>query len=106
MLPVSKPIMATMLLFYAVGHWNGYMNALMYLNSKALFPLQSILRNMVVDGQLTNSTTEVGAGSSFEVIETTMKYATIVVSTLPIIMIYPFVQKYFVKGVMIGSIKG
>ena len=105
-LPVSKPIMATMLLFYAVGHWNGYMNALMYLNSKALFPLQSILRNMVVDGQLTNSTTEVGAGSSFEVIETTMKYATIVVSTLPIIMIYPFVQKYFVKGVMIGSIKG
>ena len=105
-LPVSKPIMATMLLFYAVGHWNGYMNALMYLNSKALFPLQSILRNMVVDGQLTNSTTEVGAGSSFEVIETTMKYATIVISTLPIIMIYPFVQKYFVKGVMIGSIKG
>lgn len=105
-LPVSKPIMATMLLFYAVGHWNGYMNALMYLNSKALFPLQSILRNMVVDGQLTNSTTEVGAGSSFEVIETTMKYATIVVTTLPIIMIYPFVQKYFVKGVMIGSIKG
>ena len=105
-LPLSMPIMATMLLFYAVGHWNSYMNALLYLNSKALFPLQSILRNMVVDGQLSEAQTQVGGGSSFTVIETTMKYATIVVSTLPILMIYPFVQKYFVKGVMIGSLKG
>lgn len=105
-LPLSMPIMATMLLFYAVGHWNSYMNALLYLNSKSLFPLQSILRNMVVDGQLSEAQTQVGGGSSFTVIETTMKYATIVVSTLPILLIYPFVQKYFVKGVMIGSIKG
>ncbi len=105
-LPLSKPIMATMLLFYAVGHWNSYMNALLYLNSKPLFPLQSILRNMVVEGQLSEAQTQVGGGSSFTVIETTMKYATIVVSTLPILMIYPFVQKYFVKGVMIGSLKG
>lgn len=105
-LPLSMPIMATMLLFYAVGHWNSYMNALLYLNSKSLFPLQSILRNMVVDGQLSEAQTQVGGGSSFTVIETTMKYATIVVSTLPILMIYPFVQKYFVKGVMIGSLKG
>ena len=105
-LPLSKPIMATMLLFYAVGHWNSYMNALLYLNTKDLFPLQSILRNMVVDGQLSEAQTQVGGGSSFTVVETTMKYATIVVSTLPIMMIYPFVQKYFVKGVMIGSLKG
>lgn len=105
-LPLSTPILATMLLFYAVGHWNSYMNALLYLNSKSLFPLQSILRNMVVDGQLSEAQTQVGGGSSFTVIETTMKYATIVVSTLPILMIYPFVQKYFVKGVMIGSLKG
>lgn len=105
-LPLSMPIMATMLLFYAVGHWNSYMNALLYLNTKAMFPLQSILRNMVVDGQLTDAQVQVGSGSSFTVIETTMKYATIVVSTLPIILIYPFVQKYFVKGVMIGSLKG
>lgn len=105
-LPLSKPILATMLLFYAVGHWNSYMNALLYLNTKSKFPLQSILRNMVVDGQLTEAQTQVGSGSSFTVIETTMKYATIVISTLPILMIYPFVQKYFVKGVMIGSLKG
>ena len=105
-LPLSKSIMATMLLFYAVGHWNAYLNALLYLNKKAMFPLQSILRNMVVDGQFTEAQTQVGSVSSFTVIETTMKYATIVVSTLPIIMIYPFVQKYFVKGVMIGSLKG
>ena len=78
-LPLSMPIMATMLLFYAVGHWNSYMNALLYLNSKSLFPLQSILRNMVVDGQLSEAQTQVGGGSSFTVIETTMKYATIVV---------------------------
>lgn len=105
-LPLSKPIMATMLLFYAVGHWNSYMDALLYLNSKRLFPLQSILRNMVVDGQFTDAQMSVGGGSSFTVIETTMKYATIVISTVPILMIYPFVQKYFVKGVMVGSLKG
>jgi ABC-type sugar transport system, permease component len=105
-LPISKPILATMLLFYAVGHWNEYMRGLLYLNKKAMFPLQNILRNMVVDGQLTGATTEVGGGSDFSVIETTMKYAVIVISTLPIILIYPFVQKYFVKGVMIGSLKG
>ncbi len=105
-LPLSKSILATMLLFYAVGHWNAYVNALLYLNKKAMFPLQSILRNMVVDGQFTEAQTQVGSVSSFTVIETTMKYATIVVSTLPILLIYPFVQKYFVKGVMIGSIKG
>ena len=105
-LPLSKSIVATMLLFYAVGHWNAYVNALLYLNKKSMFPLQSILRNMVVDGQFTEAQTQVGSVSSFTVIETTMKYATIVVSTLPIILIYPFVQKYFVKGVMIGSLKG
>ena len=105
-LPLSKAILATMLLFYGVGHWNSYMNALLYLNKKDLFPLQSILRNMVVDGQLSEAQTQVGGGSSFQVVETTMKYAVIVVSTLPIVLIYPFVQKYFVKGVMIGSVKG
>lgn len=105
-LPLSKAILATMLLFYAVGHWNSYMNALLYLNKKSMFPLQSILRNMVVDGQLSEAQTAVGGGSNFAVVETTMKYAVIVVSTLPIILIYPFVQKYFVKGVMIGSVKG
>ena len=105
-LPLSKAILATMLLFYGVGHWNSYMNALLYLNKKDLFPLQSILRNMVVDGQLSEAQTQVGGGSSFQVVETTMKYAVIVVSTLPIVLIYPFVQKNFVKGVMIGSVKG
>lgn len=105
-LPLSKAIIATMVLFYAVGHWNSYMDALLYLNDKNLFPLQSILRNMVVEGQLSEAQATVGGGSSFEVVETTMKYAVIVVSTLPIVLIYPFVQKYFVKGVMIGSVKG
>ncbi|HML45735.1 MAG TPA: carbohydrate ABC transporter permease, partial [Clostridia bacterium] len=105
-LPLSMPIVATMLLFYAVGHWNAYMNALLYLNKKALLPIQSILRNMVVESYMTNTAMDMGAGSDFAVIDTTVKYAVIMVATLPILCIYPFVQKHFVKGVMIGSLKG
>ena len=105
-LPLSLPIMATMTLFYAVGHWNSYMSALLYLNEKRLYPIQSILRNMVVQGQMSGATMDMGSGSDFLVVDTTIKYAVIMVATLPIIMVYPFVQKYFVKGVMVGSIKG
>lgn len=104
-LPLSKPIIATMTLFYAVGHWNAYMDALLYLNNKNLYPIQSILRNMVVQGQMSGAM-EIGGGSDFLIVDTTIKYAVIMVATLPIIVVYPFVQKFFVKGVMIGSIKG
>ena len=105
-LPLSRPIVATMALFYAVGHWNSYMNALLYLNKKELFPLQSILRNMVIQGSMSGATMEAGSGSDFAIIDTTIKYAVIMVCTLPIIAIYPFIQKYFVKGVLVGSVKG
>lgn len=105
-MPLSLPIIATMVLFYAVGHWNAFLNALLYLNEKKLYPLQSILRNMVVEGQMSGATMDVGSGSDFLVVDTTIKYAVIMVATLPILFVYPFVQKYFVKGVMIGSLKG
>ncbi|MDR1531736.1 MAG: carbohydrate ABC transporter permease [Clostridiales bacterium] len=105
-LPLSMPIIATMTLFYAVGHWNSYMNALLYLNDKKYYPIQSILRNMVVQGQMGSATMDAGGGSDFLAIDTTIKYAVIMVATLPIMLVYPFVQRYFVKGVMIGSIKG
>ena len=104
-LPLSKAILATMALFYAVGHWNSYMNALLYLNDKNLYPIQSILRNMVVQGQMSGAM-EIGSGSYFLIVDSTIKYAVIMVATLPIIIVYPLLQKYFVKGVMIGSIKG
>ena len=105
-LPLSKPIIATMILFYAVGHWNAYFDAMLYLSKKQLYPLQIILRNLVVSGQIDSATTASGGGGDFLAIDTTVKYATVMVATVPILMIYPFVQKYFVKGVMVGSLKG
>lgn len=104
-LPLSKPILATLLLFYAVQNWNDFFQPLIFLNDKDKFPLQLLLRSMLLEGSYDQSN-QVGAGSDFAVVPQTLKYATIMVSTLPIILVYPFVQKYFVKGVMIGSLKG
>lgn len=103
-LPLSMPIFATLLLFYAVAHWNDFFNALIFLNTASKFPIQLHLRNVVIMGRF-DQTNELAGGSGFAVIEQTLKYATIMVSTLPILLVYPFVQKYFVKGVMIGAIK-
>lgn len=103
-LPLSMPIFATLLLFYAVGHWNDFFNALIFLNDGRKFPIQLHLRNVVILGQF-DQANELAGGSDMAVIEQTLKYATIMVSTVPILIVYPFVQKYFVKGVMIGAIK-
>ncbi len=103
-LPLSMPIFATLLLFYAVAHWNDFFNALIYLNNRVKFPIQLYLRNVVIAGS-SQQTGELAGGSDFGVIEQTLRYATIMVSTIPILVVYPFVQKYFVKGVMIGAIK-
>ena len=104
-LPLSKPVLATLLLFYAVGQWNEFFYPLIFLDDRNLFPIQLILRNVVLLGQ-SQQTNDLAGGSDFVAIEQTLKYATIMVSTLPILFVYPFVQKYFVKGVMIGAIKG
>ena len=104
-LPLCKPTLATLLMFYAVGHWNEFFNALVFLDDRNLYPIQLVLRNVVVLGRF-EQTAELGGASEFAVIERTLKYATIMVSTLPILVVYPFVQRYFVKGVMVGSIKG
>ena len=104
-LPLSMPVIATLLMFYAVGHWNEFFNALIYLDDRAKFPIQLILRNVVILGNF-EQTNELSGGSDFAAIEQTLRYATIMVSTLPILAVYPFVQRYFVKGVMIGAIKG
>jgi len=104
-LPLAKPIMATLLLFYAVYHWNDFFSALIYLDEKKKWPMTMILRSILIIGRMGEATNET-LEMDFAVVEKTIKYATIMISTLPILVVYPFVQKYFVKGVMIGAIKG
>lgn len=105
-LPVSKAAMATIGLFYAVGIWNDFLGPVLYLNDARRFPLTVILRNMVViaTSDMADSARVDATGKALN--PTSLKYATLVASALPIICVYPFLQKHFVKGVMIGSIKG
>lgn len=106
-LPVSKPIIAVMVLMYAVGHWNSYFNALIYIRDRSLYPLQVILRELLIQQ-------ESAAGLSQDAVSAAeqqrladmLKYGVIIVSSLPVLCMYPFVQKHFVKGMMIGSVKG
>ena len=103
-LPLSKPIIATLSLFYAVGRWNAYADAKYYITTKALQPLQYLLSNMVLNsGNDAISLSEAAAASSTPEV---LQAAVVMFATLPIIMVYPFVQKYFVKGAMIGAVKG
>ncbi|MFC5651186.1 carbohydrate ABC transporter permease [Paenibacillus solisilvae] len=103
-IPLSMPVIAVMILWYAVGHWNSYFSALIYLRDRELYPLQLILREILITNSTDAMMTGASAGDKMPIGET-IKYATIIVSTLPILCLYPFLQKYFVKGVMIGAIK-
>jgi putative aldouronate transport system permease protein len=103
-LPLSKPILATLILFYAVGRWNAYQDALFYLTKSHLYPLQLKLYNLVnSSGEAEQIMQEAGV---MPVSQEVLKPASIIFATLPILVVYPFVQKYFVKGVMIGAVKG
>ena len=104
-LPLSTPILATMTMFYAVGHWNSYFSAVLYMNKKAHYPVQVILRNIVIANETQEYMAET-ASSSMEFISTTIKYAVVMVVITPILCVYPFAQKYFVKGMLVGSLKG
>jgi len=99
-LPLCRPIIAVMLLYSVVGYWNNYFNALMYVQNTDLYPLQNVLNNILVSNQ-----SSLGGGTDVNLSEQ-LKYVTIVVSSLPLLIIYPFFQKYFEKGVTIGGIKG
>ncbi|MDR0450516.1 MAG: carbohydrate ABC transporter permease [Treponema sp.] len=103
-LPLSLPILGTLVLFYAVGHWNTYFNAMLYLSRDALYPLQIFLRKILLQYEANDLVLDIQLDRND--ISQTIRYATIMISTLPIICVYPFLQKYFVKGVMIGAIKG
>jgi multiple sugar transport system permease protein/putative aldouronate transport system permease protein len=106
-LPLSKAVLAVITLYYAVGHWNAYFSAFLYLNKKPLYPLQLFLREILVMNQLdTELIFDPEMEEAKQGLADLLKYSLIVVSTVPILCMYPFVQKYFEKGVMIGSLKG
>ncbi|MEY8354585.1 carbohydrate ABC transporter permease [Lachnospiraceae bacterium 54-53] len=105
-LPLSKAIVAVLVLYYAVNIWNSYFDALIYLKDAGKQPLQIILRNILLIGQTEQmGTNDVGMAEKIKMAEA-IKYSVIVVSSIPMLLLYPFVQKYFVKGVMIGAVKG
>jgi putative aldouronate transport system permease protein len=106
-LPLSVPILAVLTLFYAVGHWNSYFDAMMYLSSQKLFNIQLILRNAIANiSNLLNETGDLTDQEKTLAFAEASKYAMIVISLVPVLVIYPFVQKYFIKGIMIGALKG
>ncbi|MDW7656881.1 MAG: carbohydrate ABC transporter permease [Bacillota bacterium] len=103
-LPVAMPVIAVITLFYGVGHWNSWFSAAIYLRNRDLYPVQLILREILISS-VTESMTTGQTTADREPIGETIKYATIIIVTLPVLMIYPLLQKYFVKGIMIGAIK-
>lgn len=113
-LPLSSPIIVVLALYYGVGHWNAYFNALIYIQDRELYPLQVFLSEILTKGQFAASAMQEGGLTVSEMQELTkaaetanmIKYAIIVVASVPMLVIYPFLQKYFAKGVMIGSVKG
>lgn len=110
-LPLSKAIIAVIALFYAVGYWNSYFNALIYLHDRDKYPLQLILREILIQNTMDAESLASGKMSVDDIavrqsLFELLKYSLIIVASLPVLCIYPFIQKYFVKGVMIGAIKG
>ncbi len=108
-LPLSGPIIAVVALFYAIGHWNAFFNALIYLTDKSLWPLQLVLREILVENQI-DPTMLAGLDAREmarrQELRDLLKYSLIIVATVPLLLVYPFVQKHFVRGIMLGSVKG
>lgn len=104
-LPLCKPVLAVVGLYYGVSHWNSWFNAMIFLQDRSLYPLQLILREILIIGEV-NSMAEGASQDEIIILGETLKYATIMVATLPIFLVYPLLQKYFVKGALIGAIKG
>ena len=106
-LPLSKPILAVLVLFYGVAHWNSFFNALIYISNKALYSLQLVLRSILIQNQVAQDMFgDEDSLSDRMMLAELIKYGLIIVSTLPVLILYPFLQRYFVKGVMIGAVKG
>ncbi len=109
-LPVSKPIIAVMAMYYAIGHWNDYFTAMIYLTDRAKYPLQLFLREILIQSRVSaDLLADVELAESIAAkarISSMIKYCSIIISTIPLLVVYPFFQRFFVKGVMIGAVKG
>ena len=109
-LPLSSTLLSVLMLFYGVGHWNSYFDAMIYLNDSKLYPLQLVLRDILVVNSMDMSSMQNGANyadqEAREALAQLMKYALIIVSSVPVLVLYPFLKKYFAKGIMLGSLKG
>ena len=105
-LPLSTSILAVMIIFYGVSHWNAYFSALVYLTDKTKYPLQLVLREILITDSAALASADSQSVFDMMMMAEKMKYAVIVVASVPVLMLYPFAQRYFVKGVMIGAIKG
>ena len=105
MIPLAMPTISVLILYYAVYHWNAWFNAMIYITNRELHPLQVILREILLKNQ-NQDNLSTAAMQNFESVSESIKYATIMVSVIPALCIYPFLQKYFTKGVMIGAVKG
>ncbi len=104
-IPLSMPTISVMILYYGVGHWNSWFNAMLYFRRRELYPLQMVLREILIFSSTDDMMVTLGNRKGQDMSEI-IKYATIIVATVPILLVYPLLQKYFVKGVMIGAIKG
>lgn len=106
-LPLSKPILAILVMYYGVGHWNAYFNAMIYLNDRWRFPLQLIIREILIQQDMSGmSGMNEGVTVAQMLLSEGVKYSVIVVASIPMLALYPFLQKYFAKGVTVGAIKG
>jgi putative aldouronate transport system permease protein len=105
-LPVSKAVLAVMVLLYAVGHWNSWFNAMIFLRSRRLYPLSLVMREILIESDMTRIMLIADADSKTNIYRSLIKYCSIIISIVPIMCVYPFIQKHFTKGIMIGSLKG
>jgi putative aldouronate transport system permease protein len=105
-LPLSKPVIAVIALMYAIFQWNTYFDALVYLKDPGLYPLQIVLRNILILNSTTGSASDVAQQLERQQLANVLKYALIVISSLPVLLIYPFIARHFTKGVMVGAVKG
>ncbi len=106
MVPLVVPTIAVLVLYYGVSHWNSWFGAMLYIRKRELYPLQLLLREMIIQNTVSMERSLSTSGDDDAFISETIKYSTIVVVTLPILLLYPFLQRYFVKGVMVGAVKG
>lgn len=106
MIPLAMPVIAVMILYYGVYYWNSWFPAMMYIRNRTLYPLQLAIREILIDGNTSLMVSSEIEMDEMGAVDQSIKYATIMVATIPVLCIYPFLQKYFIKGVMIGSVKG